>query len=75
MGLSASEALMFLFLHFIGMQLYLLFLRTFLVMHDATCNSEDCVFNNMTSIRAYTQAMLWPIYTLKWVAIAKGWWK
>lgn len=73
MGFSPLSALTILAFHFIGMQLYLLFLKIFVVAHTDHCKDENCVFNNMTNIKAYTQAVLWPIYTIKWIAIAKGW--
>lgn len=73
MGFSPLSAAIIIALHFVGMQLYLLFLRVFLVMHATSCKDDDCEFNNMNNIKAYTQAVLWPIYSLKWILIGKGW--
>lgn len=72
MGFSPASALIILALHLAGMNLYLLFLRMFLSLHEEHCKDKNCSLANMNNIRAYTQAVLWPIYTLKWLAISKG---
>lgn len=73
MGFSPLSALVIIGLHFLGANLYLIFLRVFLTAHNTICEDENCVYRDLSSVRAYTQATLWPIYTVKWVALTKGW--